>query len=637
MRISVNNLINNETRRVFDSASSGEDTSGWDFLTDPPVTHKVPARKGPYQQVDDDISDTPSAQITQGTEVIQGAFQSTDFLHIRWAPPMGKRPPNRGDDGLHRVNVPRAAGKMHCEVLGRDKQSIKLGILYEGTCYDLWHPGVAIILGMDISLDTKGRRVSWPEDETAGWAVTAGDAFAGLHSEAQYSQTTPASRQSSIGSAYGAVYLPLLAHNAEHNPMITPARNSASLLRAPLPNQQTPDYSFEASPTPTPGPSEAPSSTLGQDTRMSRNDVSPARAITMKINLTKFSRQARQEFPFRISGIILVDIEEEDFLSLPVFRIFGCVDNELSTFVSLQTVDTSIRIGEESSNTRRMVRVGEEIQCDKETGLFIDAIGSPSSVAAPTTSGDEGSPIAHRTSPRKRATARARARAELLDVSDASGPLRTEFPQEFPSVLAIVTPLTESGNINKHCVRVVIPMYSLDADTIQFALAMARDPITGKKKFQPTIDVLYASYAGHQVPVDVLPQPASSPTLSAADIGSESEVIGERQYVVVAHLEEIEADSGPVEIMYLVGEKETVPESTGSGKKGKGKAEMDMDVLLPCFQLPVAMYEVQVEYPMSKNFIHRLIYYVLTVLSRFNPLCEIFNTTPSIYDFFTNR
>ncbi|KAF8517510.1 hypothetical protein BU17DRAFT_49629 [Hysterangium stoloniferum] len=600
MRIAIPPSNSTTPRSLVDSASSGDDSPGWDFLTDPPVSRKIDksSRRPTYNQVvDDEQSDAISAPSTPATEVIQGAFQSTDFLHIRWAPPLGRKSgAPKAEDGMRRVSVQSTQGRMKCHILARDKQSVCMGIIYEGTCTGLWHPGVATILGMDAALDVKGRRVTWSEEDVSGWAVTGEEGFGGLYSEAP----PPVSRKTSLESNFSSTWLPTLTSD----PVITSARGSASLLRAPLPVQNTPEYSFEASPngTGTPStPANIPSLSVVEDVKMSRGDAAPGKVVTLKINLVKLLPPAKNELNFMIRGVIIVDVEQEDFLFLPEFRVLGSHPQDIKTWVSSRTKDAAFYTGEQSAQApKRRLRAGEEVRCEDAVGLFVGPYNATASPPSPAITPIAITPSLRKIPSRNLARRRRKSNAEATSEETEASPQLPTL-QQLPCVLNTVTPLLEAGG-RAHCVRVNIPMYSLDADTIQFGLAVASSSVAERSR--TTIDVLYASYAGRQVYVEVVardsPLPPNSPTTSVED----SRIVGEIHSLLVVHFEDVEADTGEIEVVYVVTEDANELHGVAEGdRKGKGKErekDMSMNVLLPCFYLPVARYEVDIERPPSE-------------------------------------
>ncbi|KAF8499948.1 hypothetical protein JB92DRAFT_2816967 [Gautieria morchelliformis] len=586
---SVGSSPTNIPRGSFTSTSSEDDAPGWDFLIYPPVTRKS-TRKTPYRQsADDEHSDTPSVASTPGTELIQGAYQSTDVLHVRWAPPLGKRSSTpKTEDGMPMVNVERTVGKMKSEVVGRDRHSVTLNLTYNGVCTGLWHPGVATVLCLDVALDVKGRRVSWIDDKGGGWTVSGKDAFSGLYSDA--SPPGYLSRKVSFDSGSSA-FLSTLANRST----VTPSRGTASLLRAPLPNETTPDYSFENSPNATPpavGPSSSnPAPAADQETSISSPDISPGKPVTIKVNLLKLLPPGKNELHFSLRGLVLIDTEDEDFVTLPTFHVLGSDREKVDNVVSSHTTDSIVQVGSQVASTpRRTLRVGEEVRCEDGVGLVLRPWESPA--------GPSSSPSTSRTPVKPEILSRSHPTdlPHVETVPNAVTPKPARSPSsQLPCVSTTVTPLVNSGQ-HTHCVRMSIPVYSLDADTIEFGLALPQQSSAVPQT--SVVDMLYASYAGKQVSVELRPLGAT-PDPSGSDVPVESQVTGEIQFIVVVHLEDVEADTGTVEVVYLVGEEDGAPQGIAAKNKGKAKADIDVDVLLPCFELPVAQYQVEIDCPSS--------------------------------------
>ena len=119
---------------------------------------------------DDESSESSTIGFAEGYG-LQGTFQSTDRIRVRWAKPIiGKDAPET-TDGRRRVNIREAQGSMTCVVLGNNnfgrkgkhrsvdpyhlgqEGSIEMKLEYSATCKGVTFPGVATMLGLDVGLD----------------------------------------------------------------------------------------------------------------------------------------------------------------------------------------------------------------------------------------------------------------------------------------------------------------------------------------------------------------------------------------------------------------------------------------------------------------------------------------------------
>ena len=352
---------------------------------------------------------------------------------------------------------------------------------------------------------------------------------------------------------------------------------------------------------------------------MTRPDVLPGKPVTLKVNLLKLLPPAKNELSFSIRGIVLIDIEEEDFVPLPTFHVLGSDREKIDAVVSSHTTDTIVQIGSQvASIPRRTLRVGDEVRCEEGVGLILRPWESPA--------GPSSSPSSSKLPERQDAPLHNDLNTHLLPHTETPATAvtppspRMNQPSDLPCVLTTVTPLLNSGQ-HTHCVRVNIPFYSLDADTIEFGLALPQQSAALART--PGVDMLYASYAGRQVHAELVPRGIPPSKRPISDAPAESQIVGEMQFLVVVHLEDVEADAGPVEAVYLVGDEHAAPQSVAARNKGKGKEDIGVEVLLPCFQLPVAQYEVEIDCPSSASILYTDHIMTETCQNRLHSSCQV--------------
>lgn len=353
----------------FASLSSDEDAGGWDLATAPHVNRtslKHSTKTNSYNAFADDESSESSLQSVFDNCLIQGNFTSTDRMSIRWASPLKTQLFPEQVDGRRRARVGSVVGHMTCTIIGHSERGVKMRLDYQGTCSDIWFPGVATMLGLDFVLDTYDCDVSWEPDcdGKVGWTLDA---------------ETPALSGFNIGSNHRSLSrrtsleLPTIPlQRSQHSRQATgeeghlgPSRtaSSASLLRIPIPSHSTTDYSFEDSPLMTPASSNLPSSFTSLTPSMSQSSLAlalasqdideanvPSTPITLHLNMNKL-KSSSNSLTFNISGTVAVSRRSSSSSSilgsidLPVFRsLKSDEDEETDLVVRNQTENALVEI-----------------------------------------------------------------------------------------------------------------------------------------------------------------------------------------------------------------------------------------------------------------------------------------------------
>lgn len=115
--------------------------------------------------------------------------------------------PGGTGDGRRRVGVKEVKGEMTCIIRGKGKTKERYGVEgllmdveYKGTCKGVWFPGVATLLGMDVSLETKGSDVYWIDGSLNEWDVNGGIGYTGFDIGTSPRQSEAQSRTESLDS-----------------------------------------------------------------------------------------------------------------------------------------------------------------------------------------------------------------------------------------------------------------------------------------------------------------------------------------------------------------------------------------------------------------------------------------------------
>lgn len=591
-------------------SSAEEDPGAWELASEPHVT-RTTSRSGSSADMADDESSDSSAYTdgSSGGILVQGTFPSTERLRVRWAQPT-KNIAN--SDGRRRVGVKEVTGEVTTAVLGKaqDPSSGREGVLmrleYKGTCKGIWFPGVATMLGMDIGLEVKGADVIWPPGQDVKWAVTGGTGYTGFDVGPP---STLVSRQPSLefptgASTSGILYAPSITARQDSS------SSTSSLLRAPLPNDHLPDYSFESSPT-----SLTPSVTLSSisslppisegRSRASSDAVAPCRSpavpITIHINMNDITSPSKNVFTFSITGTVLIlsrhrpgianghgsgsDLDTNPIV-LPRFCVLAADLETVSTIVRNETESGIVEIyyisGDlRDAQTRKTVLQHNAINRCGNDGARIAL--RPTSHAATLQRGGEQVTDNSRLSPRH--SPLNKAAPNPLTLAPIHGGLmrrKRDGPLMIPSVDVIVAPLL----LNAHAVRVHMHAPSdTGSDWLEFGLAQAA-PLSSEGGYR--VDIV-------SVTIDSVPVRFESSAFAERDRRPMIDLVpsydekARNHWVTWVRVHDGD-QGGLVTVDYVVNE-------IGSSKDSKRNANgrMNFDILIPTFAFPVGRLEVRVE------------------------------------------
>ena len=614
------------------------------MTADPHVTRTTNSRRSAYQYqhfADDESSDSASAPGFSDGFGIQGTFPSTERIRVRWAAPVrsiegGTRA------GRRRVGVADVRGEMLCTISGRgrDRTTGKEGVLvqldYKGACQGIWYPGVATLLGMDVGLEATGCEVRWAKGSDSGWDVLGGPGYTGHeidgaeqpHTENQTSFDMPTMTISSN--------LPTPAtpngHTLSRQSSIS---STSSLLRAPLPPQNVPEYSFENSPT-TPGSEAGLSSvfytTTENDTREPTRASSvvqsesaaplPSLPITLHLNINDLLPPNKNLFTFSIKGTALVtpripaegdespltsDADDKSrglLISLPRFRILAADTEHIETTVrnNVDSPTDVVDVCPSSDPKARRVELahGARTRVSSHGGfvtlrpLRVQLPRTPVSSRSATRRDSIGRPTEHQRTPGLHRAASSSSLRESLYT--ALKPIR-DGQLMIPYIHATVTPLsTGSASIPRAyavCIRLPAPS-DADNEWLDFGLGHVSPPQgTEKSPTGPVhVQIVAASLDGVPVKFETTTIAQRGPSAGSALV---FEQMSGKEWETWVRVHMGSSSSGSAEITYIVNE------NNDSGKKGKGKERATtgsgLDIILPSFSIPVGRLQVDVATP----------------------------------------
>ncbi|KAI0086434.1 hypothetical protein BDY19DRAFT_908395 [Irpex rosettiformis] len=657
------------------SLSSVEgDATSWDLTSDPHVTRSASkrlTRSHSYQNfADEDTSDDSTTGFSDGYG-IQGSFPSTDRMRVRWAAPLKSSDVPETSDGRRRVGIREVKGDMTCVVLdrmgkGKDREDdedadtpegIVMKVEYTATCKGVWFPGVATMLGMDVSLDAGDSEVLWVPGEEQKWAVTGGSGFTG------FAVGPPPHTTASKESSADALPLHILPSTPNGRQDEVPKTNghrsfsqtsSLSLLRAPLPSQSMmDDSSFDGSPTNTPLSSIASLPTVSSsiehrksrassvgawaDSEESPETIRPPKVpISIHLNMNEIVPPQRGAFTFTISGTILVLPTKNPFLlsqaslestttgasellPLPQFRALSAEKESITTIVRNELDDLVLDIFNSTGklsdpqSRKTVLQPGGQTKCGAEGArLSVRSLTSPSDWSRRSRR-DQSVDGA------RRPPSRPRTPNSALQRQSSSASLRQNFfmgtpkpkrdgPLMIPRVDAKITPLIPQGSTvpTEYAVRVSLPAPSdADSDWVEFGLAPPPEPSSNSdkssKRPQPNGPV-----KSNALPPQVQ---VASASYEGVPVKFETSTIVKPEGKLPAlglSFEEASAKEWMTWVRVHVGESgggtmEVVylvkadQDSSKTGKKRKLTRDTALNVLLPTFSLPVGVMEVSIE------------------------------------------
>lgn len=603
----------------FASLSSADDEGQWDLTCHPHLTRNASrhSRGSSYafsQFADDESSDSSAkAGYSEGSG-LQGTFQSTDRIRIRWA--RAADVPRAASDGRRRVGVVDAKGEMTCAVLGKGKardegtEGTLVRLEYKGTCKNVWFGGVATLLGLDVGVEAKECEMRWAEGIEPGWTVTGEAGFTGWDVGEDRS-TAP--KKPFIDPDAGP------SNQSNQRMRVDSAGSSTSLLRGSLPANHVTEYSFEsAASTPMSSTASLPPPSPGLERSITPNGIGPSSdaasrppgvPITLHVNMDDLLPPTnRNNFIFQISGTVLILSRnagtaasvtdgadaEGTIVSLPRFSVLSANTETVQVLVRNEAQGAALEVlpaADDPFNAqmrKAVLQRGAHVRCGPEGAR----VALRPAQASPLAGGDGETPARRRERSLSRPTTPVRRTSVSGEPSRAlsfSQPTRPKRggPLVIPYVDIEVTLSNLTSMRNAYSVRVILPAPDdPDSDWLEFGLSKS-----GEKVFPEKVRFACASVDGVPMRVEVAEEVKAGLDRDSSATENTQEWLRWIKVHTAGHA------GARVQIDYTV-----YPPLKHSGE---GDAWPYESLLLPVFALPSAHMEIRVEKPRGKPLLYR--------------------------------
>ncbi|KAL0946801.1 hypothetical protein HGRIS_012972 [Hohenbuehelia grisea] len=619
------------------SLSSIEDEpSSWEFGFSPPIT--TPSTRisransvNSAGYADDESSDTSVRSAEAWT--VQGTFQSTERLKVRWAKPT-KTIADVPGDGRGRVGTKEVKGEMTCTVIEQARESVVMNVQYTGTCRDVWFPGVATMLGLDVGLVAKNSDVFWADGYESLWKVTGGTGYTGFDTN-----SPTRSRYPSMDLALPTPTTEPELHRNNSN------SSTASLLRAPLPTQPVAEYSFEGSvtsSTATTAMSSVSSLPPSSQSNLFADDTPPATGnsqdavrppglpVTLHLDIDALMPPARNLFTFTITGTIRIvprmlsqsvngsrvasppssstesEVDRDPIpIVLPTFTVLAAdrestttlIRNEIdSAAINIEVYNSSGDIYRDAQARKTVLQKSGYTKCSEEgVRIMLRSIGMSSVNGHGPRAPSSGPPS------RPRTPTGSAHRLSHITSSPSVISLRPkrDGPLMIPSVTATVTPLIlsddrHSASPNAYAVRLSLAVPAdAGSDWLEFGLAqlsLDSDLYPGDTDRPPNVEVASASVDGIPVRFETTVAVKQEQPI---DLGLNVEQINGQEWLSWVRVH-VAGNSGSLLVVdYIV--KAAADVQLAKAQRAKTGDTAHLNVYLPTFTLPVGRLEVAVD------------------------------------------
>ena len=612
-----------------------DESSSWDLTSDPHVTRSTSGRPraNTYNSfADDESSDGSTAGMSEGC-AIQGTFPSAERIRVRWAKPMKiLNIPGIDADERRRVGVEEVKGEMVCTIRGKgtsasmsELEGVLMRVEYKGQCKGVWFPGVASLLGLDVSLEAKGSDISWAQGYSNQWEIQGGPGYTGFDSGTSDKYNGSGSRSSSFES--NGPQMPAGQDSgARPSLRVSSTSSTSSLLRAPLPSQNTADYSFEVSNATMPPTSLSPFGTLSSipslPTSSSSNPAQPPQIrppgspIMLHLNMNELQHPLNNVFTFTISGTVVVTARQilarvngvssfpvdklldPEPINLPRYTVLAA-DSESTTITVRNEVDrASVEVFHPTGNIhtdaqarKTVLQTGGFTRCGEDGGRIALRFFEGFNV-----NGDiRERPLIRPRTPTNNLATRGSSSAPTSLISIPSRAKR-DGPPIIPSVQANIIALAHDGGKvpTDYAVRVCLKSPQLiGSEWLEFGMGYGSKTVATSQSYAtedrqyPKVHIICASLDGVPVRAEM------SKVLTPDTAGNSFEELSKKAWIGWGKVY-VGTAGGSLVVDYIV--KDCQGDFPDKGKKRASSSnEMEMNIVLPTFVVSVARLEAIVD------------------------------------------
>ena len=612
-----------------------DESSSWDLTSDPHVTRSTSGRPraNTYNSfADDESSDGSTTGPSEGC-AIQGTFPSAERIRVRWAKPMKNlNIPGIHEDERRRVGVEEVNGEMICTIRGRgtsasmsELEGVLMSVEYKGQCKGVWFPGVASLLGLDVSLEAKGSDISWAQGYSNQWEVQGGPGYTGFDSGPSDKYNGSNSRSSSFES--NGPQMPAGRDSgARPSLRVSSTSSTTSLLRAPLPSQNIADYSFEGSNATMPPTSLSPFGTLSSipslPTSSSSNSAQPPQIrppglpIMLHLNINELQHPLNNIFTFTISGTVVVTARQTvarvngvssfpvdklldpEPINLPRYTVLAA-DSESTTITVRNEVDrASVEVFHPTGNIhtdaqarKTVLQTGGFTRCGEDGGRIALRFFEGFNV-----NGDiRERPLIRPRTPTNNLPTRGSSNAPVSLISIPSRAKR-DGPPIIPSVQANIIALAHDGRKvpTDYAVRLCLKSpQMIGSEWLEFGMGYGSKTdatsqlSAAEDKQYPKVHIICASLDGVPVRAEM------TKVLTSDTAGNSFEELSKKAWIGWGKVY-AGTTGGSLVVDYIV--KECQGDLPDKGKKRVSSSnEMEMNIVLPTFFVSVARLEAIVD------------------------------------------
>ena len=494
-------------------------------------------------------------------------------------------------DGRRRVGVREVKGDMTCVIQAKYRDPVKnvegvvMRVNYKGTCKGIWFPGVATLLGLDVGLEAKNSDISWVPGVSATWEVGGSPGYSGfdIGHDLLLSPNSRASSFDATSPQMAPSPMEFPGYDAQmnaHHDLSTP-----SLLRAPLPNSNAGEYTFDASSS-----ENASADSMSSDLQASAETPRPpGTPITLHLNMNDLLPPVQNIFTFTVSGTIILtprmtlarasrlaqadleDSTESEPIALPRFTVLAAdaestsivVRNEVESMCVVEVYNATGDL-KDAQIRKTVLQKGGFTKCSDDGGRIVLKNIRQQSLEP------------HMRTPNGHISSRASSTGSPLRIAS---PLRSkrDGPLLIPAVENRITLFGTGTNESPLCYAVRSTLNvppNADSEWLEFGLGLPR---LGRTKAKASrVSIIGASLEGIPVRCEIIKSSTSDRTV-ATGVSSAFEQVGSVEWIAWAKVH-VGASGGTLIVVDYLVKRE---------RKGSAQTSQHEDVLLPTFALPI--------------------------------------------------